>query len=478
MLWFSALAMSVAAGWFLARGMTAGSFSGPRWASLVCELSLGAFFGPGIASILFLPLVSTGAATQIGVFATLAALLGLSAAIWWKLTPAATPSRPFKKFSWTWALWICAAAALIFLVLDFQAAANANPYGEWDAMAIWNLRARLLASGGNLWHRAVSSEIGGQMTGAAHPGYPLFLSGFLALQWIAAGTTTSGWEQSVPIAVTLLVSLSSLALLVTSLATRKSISLGVLAGLILLTSEVFASQVSAEYSDLLQGFAFLATLVLLDAAVDSDSLRIVVAVGLAAGLAAWIKNEGLPFSIAALAVAAWRLRSRGLQWLAIGAAPGLAAVGVLKLFLAQGRDSVLPAGLGDALAKVTEAGRWWQAGLGFGKAVYDAGGVLTHPVVLAAILAFALRFIPASARKEKLWLWIPIAVTAAAEYGLYLVTEANLDWHISTSVSRLVAQLWPSLIWVFFLQLRAPEELVEIAPVRVPIRRTQKRARA
>jgi hypothetical protein len=44
------------------------------------------------------------------------------------------------------------------------------------------------------------------------------------------------------------------------------------------------------------------------------------------------------------------------------------------------------------------------------------------------------------------------------------MTEANLDWHISTSVSRLVAQLWPSLIWLFFLMLRAPEQHLERKP--------------
>jgi hypothetical protein len=377
-------------------------------------------------------------------------------------------------------LCICAAVGLIFLLLDFQAAVTANPHGEWDAMSIWSLRGRLLSSGGDLWRRAVSSEIGGHMTGAAHPGYPLFLSAFLALQWIAGGSSIGAWDQAVPITVSLLVSLSTLAVLGSSLAARKSVSLGVLAGLVLLASEVFASQVSAEYSDLLQCLAFLTTLVLLEAADDSGSPRIVVAVGLAAGLSGWIKNEGLPFSIAALGVAAWRFRSRGLQWLALGAIPGLAAVGVLKLFIAQGADSVIPHSIGATVARVTEAGRWWQAALGFGKAVYDAGGALSHPVLLGALLAFALRFVPSAERRAKLWLWIPVAVTAAAEYGLYLITEANLDWHISTSVSRLVAQLWPSLIWLFFLQLRTPEELVEVAPVPVPVqaRRAGKRSRA
>jgi len=469
MIWILTICMSIGAGWFLVRALTAGGFSGPRWASLMAEISLGTLFGPGLASILCFALVGGGAAKPAVVLSITGLLLVACGALWWFVTPT-TQAIPFasKKFPWTWALALCAAAGLAFLFLDFQAAVTANPHGEWDAMAIWNLRGRFLASGGELWRPAISSEIGGQMTGAAHPGYPLFLSAFLALNWISAATPLNGWDTALPIAVSLMISLSVLVLLGSSLASRRSVALGLLAWLILLSSEVFASQTSAQYSDLLQGLAFLATLVLLDAAADSGSPRMIVAVGISAGLSAWIKNEGLPFTIAALAVAAWRFPPRA-GWLVVGAAPGLAAFAILKL-IARGADQVLPKSLGAAIALVTQAGRWWQAGLGFGKAIYDAGAAITHPVLLAALLAFALRFVPAAERRARIWLWIPIAVTAAAEYGLYLVTQANLDWHISTSVSRLVAQLWPSLIWLFFWMLRTPEELVEATPAPVPER--------
>jgi hypothetical protein len=468
MLWILTIAVSLGAGWFLARALTAGAFQGPRWASLLAEISLGALFGPGLVSILAFALVSAGAAKPALVLALMGALFTACAAVWWTITPkeGAVAAVP-KGFPWNWVLALCAAAGLAFLMLDFQAAVNANPHGEWDAMSIWNLRGRFLASGGDLWRRAISSEIGGHMTGAAHPGYPLFLSAFLALNWISAATPVNTWDTALPIVVSLLISIGVLALLGSSLASRKSVTLGLLAWLVLLASEIFASQTSAQYSDLLQGFAFLATLVLLEAAAASGSPRVMLAVGLAAGLSAWIKNEGLPFSIAALAVGLWRFRSRGLVWLALGGAPGLAALAMLKL-IAQGADQTLPHNLSAAMLQITQAGRWWQAALGFGKAVYDAGAVISHPVLLSAVLAVALRFVPAEERLKRMWLWIPIGVTAAAEYGLYLVTEANLDWHISTSVSRLVAQLWPSLIWLFFWMLRTPEELVAATPTPAP----------
>src|SRR6202007_2850328 len=151
------------------------------------------------------------------------------------------------------------------------------------------------------------------------------------------------------------------------------------------------SQAAAQYSDLLQGLAFLSALVLLDAAAKHAGPGVLAAAGLGIGPACWIKNEGLPFALAALAVAAWRFGPKAM-WVAIGAVPGFLATAVLKLFIAQGSEAVFPHSMGEAVDKIASAGRWWQAALGFGKAVFDAGSWWTHPVLLAVLLAFALRF--------------------------------------------------------------------------------------
>jgi len=464
MLWLAAFTVLLAAGWFVARALTADLWRGPRWAAALVELSLGALFGPGLASVLYFALVAAGVANRGSVIGMLAGLLAAGAGLWWKLTPArANPTppaaNPSKRFPYLWALWIAFAVGLVFFWLDFQAASSANPAGQWDAMSIWNLRAHYLASGGDLWRRAVTSEVGGHTTSMAHPGYPLFLSGFIAIQWSVAG----GFDQIVAIVASLLFAVASLILLGASLASRRTIALGLLAWLVLLASEVFASQAAAEYSDLLQGLAFLSSLVLLEAAGERAGPRALAAAGLAIGLSCWIKNEGWPFALAALGVAAWRFRLRGMLWLAVGVLPGFLATAVLKVFLVQGREDMFPRTAAEAMEKIAGAGRWWQAALGFGKAIFDAGSPWTHPVLLAAVLAAALRFVPVAERRGRLWLWIPVGATAAAEYSLYLITTSNLDWHISTTVGRLVAQLWPSLIWLFFLLLRAPEDA--FAPV-------------
>src|SRR5258708_15026690 len=289
------LLLTLAAGWFLSDTFTKGLWNRPRWAYYLGISALALLFGPGLASVLYFGLVIAHLATAAAIYAVLGALCAASIGAWWRLRQRVPePKETSRRFPWTWALLAALAIAAVFLVLDFRAATEANPDGEWDASAIWNLRARYLAGGPDTWRRAISPSLGGGMISSSHPGYPLFLSSFVAMQW----TVMSGFDNIVPGTASLYIALAAAALLVASLAARRSVSLGLLAGLLLLSTELFAAQAASQYSDLLEGLAFLAALVLLDAGVTPWML---FAAGVAVGLAPWIKNEGQPFAIAALA---------------------------------------------------------------------------------------------------------------------------------------------------------------------------------
>jgi hypothetical protein len=40
-----------------------------------------------------------------------------------------------------------------------------------------------------------------------------------------------------------------------------------------------------------------------------------------------------------------------------------------------------------------------------------------------------------------------LAIQLAAFFSVYVMTPHSVAWHVSTSWSRLVAQLWPSIVW-------------------------------
>ena len=273
--------------------------------------------------------------------------------------------------------------------------------------------------------------------------------------WTLAG----GFTTTAPAATSGVIAFAVMALLIGSLAARRSLGLGLLGGLLLVATELFASQSAAQYADLLLALAFLAAMVLLDAAAEPDSApgRLLIAAGLAIGFAPWIKNEGIPFAVAALALAAWRFRMRGWHWILLGSAPGLVATAALK-FMAQGRESMFPGSAGEAFTKLADPGRWWQSLLGFGNAFLQLGPWWAHPVLLIVLLTWAFGPLPPADRRSRLWLWIPLAVTLASEYGLFVVTASDLSWHLGTSITRLVLQVWPCLIWLVLSMLRTPEE--------------------
>jgi len=57
-------------------------------------------------------------------------------------------------------------------------------------------------------------------------------------------------------------------------------------------------------------------------------------------------------------------------------------------------------------------------------------------------------------------------VTSAVVLGLisigylfvYVTTPYNLEWHLTFSLSRLLIQLWPGFVFLYFLAVRTPEE--------------------
>jgi len=407
--------------------------------------------GPGLLSILYFAGLAAGLGPQP--WPVLVFSIAASLAAWWKLRPASpVPSDE----SWNWLLLAALAVAAIFVVLDAQTAAAANPTGEWDASGIWNMRARFLTHA-DTWRRAISTEPGSFLAEISHPAYPLFLSGFVAALWSAAGT----YSAAVPAWFSIAAALGVLILLVTSVGPRS----GALAGLILTATAYFASQASAQYSDLLLAFAFLAALTMLDTARDRPAL---IACGLAIGLAPWIKNEGQPFAIAALAVAVWRFRA-GSVWVALGAVPGFAATLALKL-MSDGRESMFPATVAQALERAADPARWFQVAAGFATAIRDAGPWWAHPVLLAIAVMATAGFLPRSEIRSRLWLAIPLAATFAAEFGIYVITSSDLAWHLSTSVTRLFLQLWPATLWFAFSLLRAP-----IAPPPAEIKRAKRK---
>ena len=135
-----------------------------------------------------------------------------------------------------------------------------NPYGEFDAIAIWNRKAKFLAGESGDW-RDMNAP-----AGAAHPGYPLLLSASIAREWTLAGESTS----EVTAVLSGLYTLATAGLLCGALALTIGEATGLLALLVFLAGDGFLWQAGSQYADIPMSFYVLATLVLLGYAASRD----------------------------------------------------------------------------------------------------------------------------------------------------------------------------------------------------------------
>src|SRR5579872_43185 len=101
----------------------------------------------------------------------------------WRRRPAAA-LHTGPRFGYTLILAAVLLIAVLLVTVAMSAAWEANPQGNWDAWAIWNLRAKFLAAPG------MAARAWSPMLSATHPEYPLLLSGFIAACWRDAGTTS------------------------------------------------------------------------------------------------------------------------------------------------------------------------------------------------------------------------------------------------------------------------------------------------
>jgi len=376
-----------------------------------------------------------------------------------KPVPARTPNSELpghlrRLLIAAFAISICVAAYALL------ARAIVHPHGDgWDAFAIWNLHARFLFLGGSHWRDGYSSLIPW-----SHPDYPPLLPAAIAHFW----TYLDSDAAAVPIALGLVFTAATAGLLYASLAINRSRESAMLATVTLLSTPFFIEQGAAQYADIPLSFFFLAALVLLNQGWSTNSRRLLLLSGLAAGFAAWTKNEGLLFFLSAIISQALSLimgkrfvgptSFRRLLAFCAGAAPLLALISWYKHFLAPPGDLFTSPAL--MTAKMMSLSRYWVILQWYGKEFLRFGEWWIIPLTLAVPAlylvsrdeqpgerAFALR---ASI--------LTLGLTLVGYFAIYVITPNELYWHLRFSLNRLFLSLWPSVIFLFFssVSFRSP----------------------
>jgi hypothetical protein len=325
-----------------------------------------------------------------------------------------------------------------------------RPHGDWDAWAIWNLRARFLFGGGALQ--------GGAFDPAmlwSHPDYPLLLPLAVARLWTYAGAES----MTGPALISWGFTFGTAALLFASLSLSAGRLHAAVASAALFGAPFFVKFGAAQQADLPVAFFCLLTATALTFATRraaGGSGWIVVA-GLAAGFAGWTKNEGvvlcLVFGVLTVAgrfAAAERPVRRTLLF-AAGAIPAVVTMLFFKLSLAP-PSQLLSAGP-DLAARLLDPGRYALVAGAYGRELLNLGMGL--PVAAAAFLLG--RTADLQRRRESAVLFLAISLLTVAHIAVYVLTPYDLAWHLGTSLNRLLIQLWPTFLLALFLQVQLPD---------------------
>ena len=337
----------------------------------------------------------------------------------------------------------------------------AYAHGEgWDAFAIWNLHARFLFLGGSHWRDGFAALIPW-----SHPDYPLLVPGATAHLWAYLGRDRT----AVPAGIGLAFTLSTIGLLISSLRILRGWNSAMLGGITLASTPLFIQQGTSQYVDVPLSFFMLASIALLHMAqqrsTDSHKPRsFVILTGLAAGFAAWTKNEGLLFLIAIVTaqvvttIARRRTKSDVSEKVAL--ATLLLAVTPVLLFIAWFKHSIVPRGdlfsnSADVAHKLLVPARYWIVLQWYAKEFFRFGSWWIVPGTVALLIFYLLSLKPDVRRNDRTLQCsvFTLGLTLAGYFAIYVITPRDIYWHLRFSLNRLFLQLWPSVIFLFFLFL-------------------------
>lgn len=359
--------------------------------------------------------------------------------------------------------WILAAVAGAVLVLSLLSTANyllRRRQGDWDAWMMYNRAARFI-------HRDPSNWLGSfspQMDPIFHADYPLFLAMNIASSWDTLGSETP----HVPMAQSALFAVACAGLFVSALACMKTIGQAALGLVLFWGTPAVVNEGARELADLPLAYFFLATGILTYLYVVHKKPGLLVLAGLAAGLAAWMKNEGSVFVVAAalaLVIAFLRERPwRALSWYMIGLAIPFAIVLYFKLFLAPPSD-VLSNGPARSLAQALDLSRHLEILQFFGRELLTFGGwhLLAQPIGILAVLLVYLILARSPLGREHSAMFTAAAVLLVVQflgyYAVYVITPYDLTWHLNYSIERIFLQVFPLIAFVILTATQTPESI-------------------
>lgn len=325
-----------------------------------------------------------------------------------------------------------------------------QPYGGGDAFAIWNLKARFMCRNEGLFWKNLFNE----NVFWSHPDYPLFLPASICRIWTYLGDESLFVPMFFSAAMTFLV----FAIVLFGLWIHVGIKKALLAGLLLAATPRLLTWGTSQYADVPLSLYMVSAVSCFLISQENKENRNYLLIGIfLAASCLWVKSEGLFFFLIYIGnIFLYHLRNRReeiksfFKKILISLFP--VSVYVLLRLIAVFNDKFLRQNLPELINKFFSVERHLVVIEAFISGILYLGEWFVNPWIIVAALLFIFGACDLNRRNHKKKSSVLILVSMlAVYYCFYIFSPRGLKWHLDTSLSRLLIQLWPLIVLNIFL---------------------------
>lgn len=326
-------------------------------------------------------------------------------------------------------LVICAAVLLSAVFFLF----HGSKYGDFDAWALWNTRAKDLYDI-QYWKRMFLDNLV-----MSHSDYPLMLASLVAFLWKIINSTSF----VVPLIFSFFLIVVIPLFVYHSLNYKSENKALAWIGLLVIVADTkFQILASAQCADTLLSIFILATFVLYNDFKFSSG-KVIYIIGFICASCMWIKNEGILFFLVfsiIFCIKSFKSLNQLLKYI-IGAILPILVVVSFKLLYAPTNDLVSAnnSSKSTLIHNVTDISRYIYI-LNFSMKLLVDNFWSVLVMLLFAIIFYWKSLFTSS--------FLIVLLLLGGYFFVYLNTPYDLQWHLYTSLYRLLYHIYPSLIYL------------------------------
>ena len=332
--------------------------------------------------------------------------------------------------------------------------------GIWDAVDTCNYRARWLFRGGPHWSYAFSLRARDGLD------YPLLITASVFRMWQILGKDPI----AIPILIAGIFTFGSYLILFSSLALLRGRNQGYLAAILLFASTQFINIGTYQYADVPLAFFILSTIILfsLKDRYPEISFPLVFLAGLTVSCAAWTKNEGQLFLVLVIFVyllgqlrkQEWSKTLKEFICFTLGLAPVLGTLFYFKINFALENAHLNDSTLNQLGTYLTDINRYMLVGsIWVNKFLTFNDGIVW---LMAGYFFFSGLDRPDLIKKRLLAPAILLLLLMCGYFFVYITYPGNPRDLLSASLRRIIIQLWPTWVFLFFYCVQGPEKNISI----------------